>query len=62
MSGEKRAVFSKKCGLCLFPAAIKPHAAGITAAGLNATKTGVTFSPNHSIPDEMVRKSRSQRG
>lgn len=32
------AAFSKQCGLSLFPAAIKSHAADITAAGLKATK------------------------
>ena len=50
------AAFSKQCGLYLAPAAIKAHAADISAAGLKATKTGVTFSPSHPIPDGLVRK------
>jgi uncharacterized protein YdhG (YjbR/CyaY superfamily) len=50
------AAFSKQCGLYLSPAAIKAHAADIAAAGLKATKTGVTFSPSQPIPDALVRK------
>src|SRR5687767_13686477 len=50
------AAFSKKCGLYLSPSAIKSHADDIAAAGLKATKTGVTFSPSQPIPDELVRK------
>ena len=50
------AAFSKQCGLYLSPSAIKSHTADIAAAGLNSTKTGVTFSPSHPIPDELVKK------
>jgi uncharacterized protein YdhG (YjbR/CyaY superfamily) len=50
------AAFSKQCGLYLSPAAIKSHAKDIAAAGLKATKTGVTFSPSQPIPDGLVRK------
>lgn len=50
------AAFSKQCGLYLAPAAIAAHAADIEAAGLKATKTGVTFSPRNPIPDALVRK------
>ena len=50
------AAFSKQCGLYLSPSAIKSHAADIAAAGLKSTKTGVTFSPSHPIPDELVKK------
>lgn len=50
------AAFSKQCGLYLAPSAIKSHAADITAAGLKSTKTGVTFSPSHPIPDSLVKK------
>ena len=48
------AAFSKQCGLYLSPAAIASHANDIAAAGLKATKTGVTFSPSRPIPDELV--------
>jgi uncharacterized protein YdhG (YjbR/CyaY superfamily) len=50
------AAFSKQCGLYLAPSAIASHAAEIAAAGLKATKTGVTFSPGQPIPDGLVRK------
>jgi uncharacterized protein YdhG (YjbR/CyaY superfamily) len=50
------AAFSKQCGLYLAPAAIASHAPEIAAAGLKATKTGVTFSPSRPIPDPLVRK------
>ena len=48
------AAFSKQCGLYLSPSAIASHAGDIAAAGLKATKTGVTFSPSRPIPDELV--------
>jgi uncharacterized protein YdhG (YjbR/CyaY superfamily) len=48
--------FSKQCGLYVAPSAIAAHADDIAAAGLKATKTGVTFSPKQSIPDALVRK------
>ena len=50
------AAFSKQCGLYVAPSAIKAHADDIATAGLKATKTGVTFSPNRPIPDELVKK------
>ncbi len=50
------AAFSKQCGLYVSKEAIGEHADEITAAGLKATKTGVTFSPNKPIPDELVAK------
>jgi uncharacterized protein YdhG (YjbR/CyaY superfamily) len=49
------AAFSKQCGLYVAPAAIKSHADDIAAAGLKATKTGVTFSPSKPIPDKLVK-------
>jgi uncharacterized protein YdhG (YjbR/CyaY superfamily) len=60
------AAFSKQCGLYVNKAAITAHADEIAAAGLKATKTGVTFSLKKPIPDELVRKlalsSREQLG
>lgn len=50
------AAFSKQGGLYLSPSAIKSHADDIAAAGLKATKTGVTFSPTRPIPDTLVKK------
>lgn len=50
------AAFSKQCGLYLSPSAIKSHSDEIAAAGLNSTKTGVTFSPGRPIPDGLVEK------
>lgn len=50
------AAFSKQAGLYVAPSAIASHAEDIAAAGLKATKTGVTFAPNQPIPDELVRK------
>src|SRR5688572_15237639 len=50
------AAFSKQCGLYLYPSAIASHASDIAAAGLKATRTGVTFSPRQPVPDGLVRK------
>jgi uncharacterized protein YdhG (YjbR/CyaY superfamily) len=50
------AAFSKQCGLYVSKAAISVHADDISAAGLKATKTGVTFSPRKPIPDDLVEK------
>lgn len=50
------AAFSKQCGLYVSPGAINAHADAISAAGLKATKTGVTFSPTKPIPDELIAK------
>ncbi|WP_421790984.1 iron chaperone [Hyphobacterium sp.] len=49
------AAFSKQCGLYVAPGAITENADAIKAAGLKATKTGVTFSPKKPIPSELVR-------
>lgn len=50
------AAFSKQCGLYVSNGAITAHSDDIAAAGLKATKTGVTFSPRKPIPDELVKK------
>ena len=56
------AAFSKQCGLYLLPIAISEHAEEIAAAGLKATKTGITFSPRKPIPDDLVvRLARASR-
>ncbi|WP_229051484.1 iron chaperone [Aeromicrobium sp. Leaf350] len=48
------AAFSKQMGLYVLAPAIAAHADEIAAAGLRATKTGVTFSPRKPIPDDLV--------
>ena len=48
------AAFSRQCGLYVAPAAIAVQTDAIAAAGLKATKTGVTFSPARPIPDALV--------
>lgn len=56
------AAFSKQCGLYLQPSAISEHAEEIAAAGLKASKTGITFSPRNPIPDDLVdRLARASR-
>lgn len=50
------AAFSKQCGLYVSNGAIAALADEIAAAGLKATKTGVTFSPRKPIPDELVER------
>lgn len=50
------AAFEKQCGLYLSKEAIAAHRDDIAAAGLKATKTGVTFSPAKPIPDDLVTK------
>lgn len=50
------AAFSQQCGLYLPAAAIAAHADAIAAAGLKATKTGVTFSPKKPLPDDLARR------
>jgi uncharacterized protein YdhG (YjbR/CyaY superfamily) len=56
------AAFSRQCGLYLLPGAISEHAEEIAAAGLKATKTGITFSPRNPIPDDLVeRLARASR-
>lgn len=49
------AAFSKQCGLYVSKSAITACADDIAAAGLKATKTGVTFSPSKPIPDKLVK-------
>jgi uncharacterized protein YdhG (YjbR/CyaY superfamily) len=60
------AAFSKQCGLYVAPGAIAALASDIAAAGLKATKTGVTFSPEKPMPDELIAKlaraSRNEHG
>lgn len=60
------AAFSKQCGLYVDPGAIATHADEIAALKLKATKTGVTFSANKPITDELVEKlavsSRRKKG
>jgi uncharacterized protein YdhG (YjbR/CyaY superfamily) len=50
------AAFSRQCGLYLSPSAIASCADDIAAAGLKATRTGVTFSPSKPIPDKLIKK------
>jgi uncharacterized protein YdhG (YjbR/CyaY superfamily) len=50
------AAFSKQCGLYLPHSAIESCADDIAAAGLKATRTGVTFSPSKPIPDKLIKK------
>ncbi len=50
------AAFGKQCGLYVSKRAIASHLDDIAAAGLKATKTGVTFSPRKPIPDELVTR------
>ena len=49
------AAFSKQCGLYVDKGAISAHAEDIAAAGLKATKTGVTFSPKKPINDKLIK-------
>ena len=56
------AAFSKQCGLYLLPGAISAFADDIAAAGLKATKTGITFSPRNPIAEDLVeRLARASR-
>ncbi len=50
------AAFSKQLGLYVSKGAITALADDISAAGLKATKTGVTFSAEKPIPNELVKK------
>ena len=50
------AAFSKQCGIYVSNGAIEANADDIAAAGLKATKTGVTFSPGKPIPEDLVEK------
>lgn len=46
--------FSKQCGLYVAKGALTHHADDIASAGLQASKTGVTFSPSKPIPDDLI--------
>lgn len=48
--------FTRQCGLYLQAEALTEHAEEITAAGLKASKTGITFTAKTPIPDELVAK------
>lgn len=50
------AAFTRQCGLYVSPGAIDSLADEIAKAGLKATRTGVTFSPGHPIPDALIEK------
>lgn len=50
------AAFSRQCGLYVDKAAIAGLAEEIAAAGLKATKTGVTFSAKQPIPQDLVAR------
>ena len=50
------AAFSRQCGLYVQAGAILACAEDIAAAGLNATKTGVTFSPSKPMPDALATR------
>ncbi|MDO5493721.1 MAG: DUF1801 domain-containing protein [Nesterenkonia sp.] len=50
------AAFSRQCGLYVLPDSISQHAEEIAAAGLRATRTGVTFPPDRPIPDDLVER------
>lgn len=50
------AAFTKQCGLYVQPAAIAEHSEEIAAAGLKATKTGITFTAKTPIPEELIGK------
>lgn len=60
------AAFSKQCGAYFGKGAIAAHSDEIAAAGLKATKTGITFSPRNPIPDALLTKlahaSRKEAG
>ena len=53
------AAFTRQCGLYVSKNAISAHANEISAAGLKASKTGVTFSVKNPIPGNLVKKLAS---
>ena len=56
------AAFSRQCGVYFLPGAIAECAEEIAAAGLKATKTGITFSLRTPIPDDLLgRLARASR-
>jgi uncharacterized protein YdhG (YjbR/CyaY superfamily) len=48
--------FSRQCGIYLPPGAITALADDIAAAGLKASKSGVTFSARRPVPDDLVHR------
>jgi uncharacterized protein YdhG (YjbR/CyaY superfamily) len=50
------AAFSKQVGLYFLAPAIPDHAEEIAEAGLNASKTGITFAPRKPVPDDLVTR------
>jgi uncharacterized protein YdhG (YjbR/CyaY superfamily) len=46
--------FSKQCGIYVDKGAISAHSGDIAAAGLKASRTGVTFSPAKPIPEDLI--------
>lgn len=58
--------FSKSCGLYIDAGAIAAHADEIAGLKLKASKTGVTFSTDRPITDELIEKlavtSRRKKG
>lgn len=50
------AAFAKQCGVYVAPGAIAALSEDIAAAGLKATKTGVTFAPKKPMPEALLTK------
>lgn len=50
------AAFTRQAGLYVLAPAISEHTDEIAAAGLKATKTGVTFTPSKPLPDDLVTR------
>lgn len=50
------AAFSRQCGLYVHADAIAAAASDIAAAGLKATRTGVTFADRRPISDALVQR------
>ncbi|KQQ08636.1 iron chaperone [Rathayibacter sp. Leaf296] len=50
------AAFTRQCGLYLSPGALAAHADDITALGLKATKTGITFPASKPLPEDLVER------
>ena len=48
------AAFSKQVGLYFLAPALSEHAEEIAAAGLRASRTGLTFPPRKPVPDDLV--------
>ncbi|AEQ52732.1 iron chaperone [Pelagibacterium halotolerans] len=46
--------FSKQCGLYVSKGAISAYSDDIAAAGLKASKTGVTFSPTRPMSEDLI--------